>query len=217
MDYTTTIFLSEVDQDIANSIIYLDNLSIKIHNKCCAVKMRAFKTEGIIIKRRNYGEADRLLTVLTKYNGKMQVKATGIRRIPSRRSPHVELLNHSVLGLYRGRSYAILTEAQALDNFSPIKSDLERIGHAYHICELIDGLCPENQENTKAFFLLKNILNNLSQNIPVSIREFEIELLSILGYWNTSYAYSYDFDTNNFIENIIERKLKSKDIFAKLR
>ena len=64
--------------------------------------MRTHKTEGIIIKRRNYGEADRILTVFTKYNGKIQVKATGIRRIPSRRSAHVELLNYSVLNLYKG-------------------------------------------------------------------------------------------------------------------
>ncbi|MBU4017301.1 DNA repair protein RecO, partial [Patescibacteria group bacterium] len=185
--------------------------------------MRLFKTEGIIIKRRNYGEADRLLTVLTKNTGKIQVKATGIRKITSRRSPHVELLNHSVLGLYRGRSYPILTECETIDNFSPIKNSLEKIGHAFHLCELVDCLCPENQENTKVFFLLKNILINLSLDNPVSIREFEIELLIILGYlpagrqgWNNPYAYSYDFDTNNFIENIIERKLKSRDIFAKL-
>lgn len=178
--------------------------------------MRAFRTEGIIIKRKNYGEADRLLTVLTKNNGKILVKATGIRRIASRRSPHVELLNHSLLGLYKGKFYAILTEAHTIENFSSIKNNLEKMGYAYHLCELIDGLCPENQENTKVFYLLKNILNNLSQSHPISIQEFEIELLSILGYLPAR-AYSYDFDTNNFIEGILERKLKSRNIFAKLQ
>lgn len=179
--------------------------------------MRSFKTEGIIIKRRNYGEADRLLTVMTKNNGKIQVKATGIRRIPSRRSAHVELLNHSTLGLYRGRSYAVLTEAEAIDNFSSIKNNLEKIGHAYHLCELIDGLCPENQENTRVFFLLKNILNNLSLDYPVSISEFEIELLSILGYLDKDEMFTERFDMQLFIENILERKLKSYPIFAKLQ
>lgn len=179
--------------------------------------MRSFKTEGIIIKRRNYGEADRLLTVLTKNNGKIQVKATGIRRIASRRSPHVELLNHSTLGLYRGRSMAILTEAETIDNFSPIKNNLEKIGHAYHFCELIDGLCPENQENTKVFYLIKNILSNLSLGNTISIREFEIELLSILGYLDKDDMSTQRFDMRPFIENILERKLKSCHIFAKLQ
>lgn len=179
--------------------------------------MRSFKTEGIIIKRRNYGEADRLLTVLTKNNGKIQVKAAGIRRIPSRRSAHVELLNHSALGLYRGRSYAVLTEAEAIDNFSSIKNNLEKIGRAYHFCELIDGLCPENQENTRVFFLLKNTLSNLSLDYSVSISEFEIELLSILGYLDKDEIFTERFDMRLFIENILERKLKSYPIFAKLQ
>jgi DNA repair protein RecO (recombination protein O) len=179
--------------------------------------MRSFKVEGIIIKRKNYGEADRLLTVLTKNNGKIQVKATGIRRIPSRRSAHVELLNHSVLSLYRGKTYAILTEAQAIDNFSPIKDSLEKMGLSYHLCELIDGLCAENQENTKVFYLLKDSLstlciNNTSANS--SVREFEIELLTILGY--LPHRLADRFDTRDFIENILERKLKSYPIFARL-
>lgn len=179
--------------------------------------MRTSKTEGIIIKRRNYGEADRLLTVLTKNNGKILVKATGIRRIASRRSPHVELLNHSILGLYKGKSYALLTEAQTIDNFSPIKNSLEKIGYAYHLCELIDGFCPENQENTKIFYLLKNILTNISIDNPVSIREFEIELLTTLGYWNRADMLTERFNIHNFMENILERKLKSYNIFAKLQ
>jgi DNA repair protein RecO (recombination protein O) len=181
--------------------------------------MRSFKTEGFVIKRKNYAEADRILTVFTKHHGKMQVKASGIRRVPSRRSPHVELLNHSVLTLYRGNMFPILTEAQTIDAFSPIKDNLDKIGFAYHICELIDGLCPENQENNAVFFLLKNMLTRLSleDDILSTLHEFEIELLTILGYWNKSDTYGYDFDTHNFIENIIERKLKSRKFFTKLQ
>ena len=179
--------------------------------------MRSFKVEGIIIKRRNYGEADRLLTVLTKNNGKIQIKATGIRRIPSRRSAHVELLNHSVLGLYKGKTYATLTEAQAIDNFSPIKNSLEKMGLSYHLCELVDGLCAENQENMRVFYLLKNSLTALAMNdgLEASVREFEIELLTILGYLPN--RLKNGLDTRDFIENILERKLKSYPIFARLQ
>lgn len=192
--------------------------------------MRSFKTEGIIIKRRNYGEADRTLTVLTKYHGKIVVKATGVRRIPSRRCAHVELLNYSVLGLYKGRGTPLLTEANTIENFENLKNDLVRIGYAYHICELIDGLCAEGQENNRVFDLLKNTFDKLSlidtslvSSCVNLIHEFEIELLTILGFlpagrqgWNNNHTYSYNFDTRNFIENILERKLKSRDIFSRL-
>ena len=111
--------------------------------------MKSFRTEGIVIKRRNFNEADRILTVMTRDYGKMQIKAAGVRRITSRRSAHVELLNHAVLHLYKGNTFSILTEAKVMDDFGPIKSDFGKIGIAYHLCELVDGLCPENQENRK--------------------------------------------------------------------
>jgi DNA repair protein RecO (recombination protein O) len=186
--------------------------------------MRSFKTEGIVIKRKNYAEADRILTVFTKHHGKLQIKASGIRRVPSRRSAHVELLNHAALTLYRGAMFPTLTEAQTIDSFSPIKTDLNKVSFAYHICELVDGLCPEGQESSTVFDLLHKTLEQLAlyealgeEKITELIHSFEIELLTMLGYWDTSKKYAYDFDTRNFIEGIMERKLKSHKFFNKLQ
>lgn len=204
--------------------------------------MRNFKTEGIIIRRRNFKDADRIITVLTKDHGKIAVKASGIRRIPSRRSAHVELLNHCVLTLYNGHAFPVLTEAQTIESFTPIKEDLQKIGLAYHLCELVDGLCPENQENHAAFQLLKNTLIRLSQpvilersdneaiespdeilsrSLPLQddktiVADFQTDLLHLLGYWNKQEFLEKDIDMDHFVENILERKLKSKSIFAKL-
>jgi DNA repair protein RecO (recombination protein O) len=207
------------------------------------VTMRTFRTEAIIIKRRNIGEADRILTVFSKDYGKLAVKATGIRKVPSKRSPHVELLNHSMLTLYKGNGFPVLTEAQTIEDFSTIKTDLTHIGYAYHLCELIDRLCPENQEQRQVFDLLKSMLHRLERGemqafAPIEnslsladatkkdrntktamlslLHMFEIELLSLLGYWNKSHAFTQAFNTEDFIEQIIERKLKSKKIFVKL-
>lgn len=178
--------------------------------------LRSFKTEGIIIKRRNFGEADRILTVFTKRNGKIQVKASGVRKITSRRSSHIEPLNYSILSFYKGRSL-ILTEAQTLENFSLIKDDLTKVGFAYHICELVDGLCADNQENDRVFGLLLTILRRLSieKNIVEIIHEFEIDLLVQLGFYKYS-ALSKNLNTAFFIENILERKLKSRQIIPRL-
>lgn len=183
--------------------------------------MRNFKTEGIIIKRRNIGEADRFLTVFTKNHGKITVKAAGVRRITSRRSAHVELLNCAILTLYKSHGHAlpILTETQALEDFSEIKNDFTKIGFAYHICELIDGLCPENQENRAVFFLLQDTLARLSteDDFLLLVHEFEIELLTVLGYWHKPQIASQNLNTQYFIEGILERKLRSKTIFSKLQ
>ncbi len=148
--------------------------------------VRTFKTEAIIIKRRNFGEADRIITVFTKEYGKFSIKASGVRKITSRRSAHVEPLNYSLLNIYKGNGFPILTEARILDDFSSLKADLDKIGLAYHLCELVDGLCPENQEQREVFNLLKSTLERFAtdENMVEVIHDFEIELLSLLGYWN---------------------------------
>ncbi len=181
--------------------------------------MRNFKIDGIIIKRKDIGESDRLLTVFTKELGKITIKASGIRRIASRRSPHVELLNNSILGLYKGSGFPVLIEAQTIENYDMIKNDLQKTGFAYHICELVEGLCPENQENRRVFFLLKDTLSRLTieEDIVSIIHEFEVELLTLLGYWDKEQQAFQKADMHNFIENILERKLRSKNFFLKLQ
>ncbi|MBA3723290.1 MAG: DNA repair protein RecO [Candidatus Levybacteria bacterium] len=225
--------------------------------------MRTIKTEGIIIKRKNFGEADRLLTVITPYFGKLTIKATGVRKITSRRSAHIELLNHSALNLYKGSGMHVLTEVKMIDDHAAIKMDFTKVGLAYHMCELIDGLCPEGQENGNAYYLLKNALRQIarqvqeeavSAQVPVqaylrseiddytlgtfglgvkdvprvaplikeeslakTLHTFEIALLSELGYWNKEDPLSKNFDTHTMIESILERKLKSHNIFTKLQ
>ncbi len=175
--------------------------------------MRTSKLEGIVIKRSNFGEADRLLTVFTRRMGKIQVKAIGVRRIYSRRSSHTELLNHVIINLYQGRGMPILTEIESVGDFSFIKNNFEKIGVAYHICELIDKLCAYNQENSEVFSLLKDTLNRFSEgDIRAVVHSFEISLLTTLGFYTPDKHVKY-FDTGQFIENIIERKLNTRQIF----
>ena len=173
--------------------------------------MRSFKTEGIVIKRFNFNEADRIVTIFSKKHGKMAIKASGVRRITSRRSPHIELLNYSFFNLYQGRGMPVLTEVDCIENFSSLKEDLNKIGLAYHICELIDGLCAENQENLEIFTLLQRTLNNLSigENLSKIIYDFEIELLTLLGFYKSGNP-ALAVNTQGIIENILERKLKTR-------
>jgi DNA repair protein RecO (recombination protein O) len=180
--------------------------------------MRNIKSEGIVIKRKNFGEADKILTVFTRENGKIQIKAKGVRRISSRRSPHVELLNHVSLTLYKADKLPILTEAQVIHDFSSLKKNLTRVWAAYHICELVDGLCPENAAHSDIFFLLKDTLYRVSyeKQIKPAVQEFEIALLKILGYWNEKQAEKMQ-TTHEYIEELLERRLKSKYIFSKLQ
>lgn len=175
--------------------------------------MRTFKTEGFIIKRRNFGEADRILTIFSKHYGKMQARAPGVRKITSKRSPHIELLNLSVFTLYKSSrsTLSIVTEASTLKNFSDLKKDLKKIGFSFYICELLNSLCAENQENNKVFYLLKDTLVNLENfsSYDLLLDEFEERLLTVLGFAPKFYPIK---NRKIFIEEILQKKLRSRDM-----
>jgi len=144
---------------------------------------RGFKTEGIILKRRDFGEADRILTVFTLSRGKISVLAKGVRRITSKRGGNVELLNRVIIYLYQGKGMPILTEAESIETFSKIKEDLTLSIYAYHLIELIDKLTAENQENRVLYEHLVKVLKKLEKNPrQILIRAFEVKVLSYLGF-----------------------------------
>lgn len=145
--------------------------------------MPQFKTEGIILKRKDFGEADRILTVFTKRFGKVSVLARGVRKITSRRAGNVELLNRTMMFLHQGKNFYILTEAESIDTYEKLKSDLTLSTYAYHLIELTDKLTAENQENPILYEHLIAVLEKLSQNPrQIFIRGFEVKILSNLGF-----------------------------------
>lgn len=161
-----------------------------------------------------------MLTIYTLAMGKISVKASGVRRITSRRSSHIELLNDAELSLYKKSYIPILTEVETINNFSEIKNNLEKTGFAYHICELIDGLCPEGEVQPEIFHLLKSTLNEIcmekGKGLLLAIHSFEVQLLTLLGFWHRGSQSSLEFDTRQFIESILEHKLRSQYIFSKV-
>ena len=173
--------------------------------------MRSYRTEGIVIKRKDFAEADRLLTVFTRYQGKINIIAKGVRRIKSRRSPHVELLNQSILNIHESRM-PILTEAQTIYHYSLLKNDLRKAGWAFYVCELLDGLLADGQENRAVYDLTQKTLLKLetTDNPKILISNYQQELLINLGFWPRKQALIEDSDA--FIEDIIERKIKTKRI-----
>ena len=147
--------------------------------------MPTFTTEGIIVKRSNFGEADRILTIITPYKGKIRVIAKGVRRITSRRAGNVEVLNKVKLQIFQGKGMEILTEAEALLTFPKIKNDLIMSTYGSHLAELSERFLPEGQPNPAIYQLLSATLELLEKNPrQIFIRAFEVKLLSLLGFWS---------------------------------
>jgi len=180
--------------------------------------MRSFKTEGVILKRVNVGEADRLLTIFTKHYGKIRALARGVRRITSRRSGNVEIFTQATMFFSQGRNYEPLTEAETIHSFQGLRKNLLAVAYAYKACELIDKLTAERQKHESLYKLLINTLHILNSTKILSlntIENFESEILKTLGFWPKNKSFD-NINVETFIENIIERELKSKNFLQKL-
>lgn len=144
-----------------------------------------YRVQAIILKRTDFGEADRLLTLLTPDQGKLRAIAKGARKPSSRKSGHIELFTHSHLLLAKGRQLDIVTQADNLESFMPLRTNLERLGFAYYFAELVDKFAEEGSESQSLFDLLRRTLGWLgepSTDPPLLARFFEMHLLQNVGY-----------------------------------
>lgn len=146
--------------------------------------MPGLNAEGVILKRRNFGEADRMIISLTKQFGKISIVAKGVRRITSRRSGNVEVLNRVRMHLFKAKNYT-LTEAESISTYQNIKSNLTLSTSAFSVIEMVDRFIAEDQNNPFVYQLLISILELLDKNPrQIFLRAFEVKLLSATGFWS---------------------------------
>ncbi|MDO8515434.1 MAG: DNA repair protein RecO [bacterium] len=170
--------------------------------------MRTSKLTGLIIKRSNYGDANKLLTVFTREIGKTKLMAKGIRKIKSRRAPHLELFNLTSLQVYKD----IITEAKIINDYSNLKSDLKTTGYLFYLSEVLDKILPEHQPHEEVFDKLRRSLPSLkSLN---NLKNIVVELM-----WDLGYLPKGDYPKEGlteFVESVVERKIRSKKFIEQI-
>jgi DNA repair protein RecO (recombination protein O) len=145
---------------------------------------RAYKTEAIIIKRIKLGEADRIITFYTPDYGKIRAVAKGARRTKSKLGGHVELLTYSSLLIARGRNLDIVTQAQTIETFLPLKTDLGSMSCGLYASELVDSFTEDLDQNVSLFRLFLDTLFRLTiaKNREIVLRYFELHLVEQVGF-----------------------------------
>jgi DNA repair protein RecO (recombination protein O) len=145
---------------------------------------RLYRTEAVILRRQDFGEADRLLTLYTPGLGKTRVLAKGVRKPRSRKAGHVELFTHSRLLIAKGRNLDIVTQADTINPFLALRTELSRASCGYYVAELVDKFTEEREENRRLFELLVHALAWLgeAEDTGLVLRYFELHLLDYVGY-----------------------------------
>ncbi len=148
---------------------------------------RTYSAEGIVLRRTNFGEADRLVTFLSRYKGKFTAIAKGVRKVASRRGPNLELLNHVKAHFAAGRNLDVVTEVESVETFKKIKEDLPKLGSSFHLVEMVNEFLAEGQGGRGIFDLLLKTLKLLQeeeypQKVATILQAFDVKFLDLVGY-----------------------------------
>jgi DNA repair protein RecO (recombination protein O) len=149
--------------------------------------MRFYRCDGIIIRSRDMGEADKLLTIFTRQFGKIRVLAKGARKTKSRFGSSTELLTHCDLLIYgdEKRELHIISGHSIRSSNYRLREDIGRLLFGLQVAEIVDLLSPEREENAEAFGILREAVEALDgTDIPPFniFASASLKLLRAFGY-----------------------------------
>lgn len=144
---------------------------------------KLLKTEAIVLRARNYNEADQILTLFTQKAGKISAIVKGVKKPKSRLRGGVQVFSHTNLDLYLGANLATVTGAETINTFSLLREDLTRMSYAAYISELIDSFTPPEERDEEIFRLALMGQYLLSIGEPWLVaRALETKILVQTGY-----------------------------------
>lgn len=149
--------------------------------------MGLYRVEALVLRSRDMGEADRLLTLYARAQGKLRAVARGSRRPRSRLMGATQPLCHGRFLLMSGRELETVTQAELVGHaLRPLREDLLRMAVASLTAELVDALVEERAPSEALFEALLACWHNLAGASPAGMEGvlwwFELRLLDLLGY-----------------------------------
>ena len=144
---------------------------------------RLYVTDAIVLSRFDYGEADRILTLLTPELGKIKAIAKGIRRPTSRIGGSLEPLAELRVQLAKGRTFDVVTQVTMQHAWLGLRDDLEVTATAWYCAELVDRSLEERHAAEPLYLLLRRAYELLDAGMaPARVaRWFEMRLCDELG------------------------------------
>lgn len=147
--------------------------------------MPSYKATGIVLHRLNLGETDKIVTLLTRENGKLGAVVKGARRVNSKLSGATELFTYSNLLLATGKNLDIVSQGEIRESFPALRDDLPLLARATYLCELVDRLSEERDPNAEVFDTLLSalyLLQRAADRPDIIVHAFELRLLAERGY-----------------------------------
>lgn len=145
---------------------------------------RTYSVEAIVVRASDFGEADRLVTLLTPFAGLVRAVARGARKPKSRLGGNVDLLRHINASLNEGRSLHTVSQVQSISSLRGLHAGLEKMSTGIYMAELAERFSVEGGSNPALFNQLVRTLQILDAEPvhPLMPRWFEVQVLRINGF-----------------------------------
>ena len=149
--------------------------------------MSIYRDDGVVLRTHKLGEADRIVTVLTRKSGRIRAVAKGVRRTRSRFGARLEPFTHVDLLLYTGRSLDIVSQAETVRPYGePLIADYPRYTSGTVMLETAEKLTPvEKEPALRQFLLLIGGLRALGEgqhNPRLVLDAYLLRSLAVAGY-----------------------------------
>lgn len=149
-----------------------------------STKPKSYKAEGIVLRHKNYKEADRILTIFTRQFGRITAVAKGVRKPHSRKGGHLDLMTHTQIQVATTKTFDIITQTEMISAFDSLKQDLILLGYGAYMMELVDKFTFDEEEHHQAFYLLVQALHLLELDLSPDLitRIYEIKITDSFGF-----------------------------------
>jgi DNA repair protein RecO (recombination protein O) len=146
-----------------------------------------YRDEGVVLRTQKLGEADRIVTLLTRHHGRVRSVAKGVRRTKSKFGARLEPFMHVDVQLYEGRSLDVVTQAETIAPYGGgLAADYGRYTAGTAMLETAERLTDQEKEPaTQQFLLLVGGLRTLAagEHDPALVLDaFLLRSLSVAGY-----------------------------------
>ena len=125
-----------------------------------------FTVEAIVLDTKNFGDANKVVTLFTKEYGKVEANAYGCRRSRSPISGAMQIFNHISAEISRGSQVDSIRDADILNFYDALTNDLERLAYASLLFETVNRMTLPHEQSIETFYLLKKSLPALSKRNP---------------------------------------------------
>jgi DNA repair protein RecO (recombination protein O) len=178
--------------------------------------MRQVLTRGIVLSRTDYGEADRIITLITPEQGKVRVMARGVRKLKSKLAGGIELFSTSDITYIPGRGEIhTLISSRLVKHYGYIVEDIDRVQLGYELIKVLNK-ATEDQPEEDYYDLLDQsfqLLDDREIDLLFVRLWFEAQLIRLSGHTpnlrtdttdkklTADGSYNFDFDAMSFAEH----------------